>query len=102
MLRAELSGEEPNALECLLIDRIICCWLEVHGAEWDHTSGRGRLQSDMKREEFYERRLGRAHRRLLSAVKTLAQVRKLMGVNVQINVAEKQINVSGQRSLTIE
>ena len=31
----------------------------------------------------------------LSACKTLAQVRKLLGVNVQINIAEQQVNVAG-------
>jgi hypothetical protein len=36
-----------------------------------------------------------ATKRLLLAAKALAQVRKLMGVNLQINVAEQQLNVAG-------
>ena len=95
VLRAELGGVNPNALERLLVDRIICCWLEANGAEWDCASERNRLALDMKRGEFFEKRLGRAHRRLLSAVKTLAQVRRLMGVNVQVNFADQQINLCG-------
>ena len=41
------------------------------------------------------RRHDRAHGRFLSACKALAQIRKLLGVNVQINIAEKQVNVAG-------
>ena len=37
----------------------------------------------------------RAHGRFLSACKALAQIRKLLGVNVQINIAEQQVNVAG-------
>ena len=38
---------------------------------------------------------GRGLRRFLQACKALAQVRKLLGPNIQINVAEKQLNVMG-------
>ena len=44
---------------------------------------------------FYQKWQDRSQRRFLSAVKALAQVRKLMGVNVQINIAEQQVNVAG-------
>ena len=45
--------------------------------------------------ERYQRRIDRAHKRHLSAVRALAQVRK-MGPAVQINIAEKQINTAGR------
>ena len=38
--------------------------------------------------------------RFLAACKALAQVRKLLGVTVQINIAEKQINTVGAPSAT--
>jgi hypothetical protein len=44
--------------------------------------------------EFHQRRLDRLHKRYLSSIKTLAQIRKL-GPAVQINIAEKQINTAG-------
>jgi hypothetical protein len=44
--------------------------------------------------EYYQRRIDKAHKRHLSAVKALAQLRK-MGPAIQINVAEKQINTTG-------
>jgi hypothetical protein len=43
--------------------------------------------------EYHQRRLDRLHRRYLSSVKSLAQIRK-MGPAVQINIAEKQINTA--------
>ena len=48
--------------------------------------------------EYHQKRLERAHKRHLSALRTLAQVRKLLkpgGVN-QINIAEQQVNVAGE------
>ena len=48
----------------------------------------------MAQSEYHQRSLDRAHRRYLSSVKTLAQIRKL-GPAVQIDIAEKQINIAG-------
>jgi hypothetical protein len=48
----------------------------------------------MAQGEHHQRRIDRAHNRHLSAVRALAQVRK-MGSAVQINIAEKQINNAG-------
>ena len=43
---------------------------------------------------YYQKRLDHAHGRHLSAIRTLAHIRKLEPA-VQINIAEKQINTSG-------
>ena len=48
----------------------------------------------MSQDGHRQKRLDRAHRRHISAVRALAQIRK-MGPAVQINIAEKQINTSG-------
>jgi len=45
-------------------------------------------------DEFQQRRLDRFHRRYLSSIKSLAQIRK-MGPAIQVNIAEKQINQAG-------
>ena len=37
--------------------------------------------------------LDHAHRRYLSAIRTLAQVRKLLVPVVQVNIADRQVNV---------
>jgi hypothetical protein len=44
---------------------------------------------------YYQKRLDRAHRNQLSAMRTLAQIRKVGPAAVQINIAEKQINTTG-------
>ena len=44
--------------------------------------------------DHYQRRFDGAHRDHLSAIRTLAQIRKLAPA-VQINIAQKQINTAG-------
>lgn len=44
--------------------------------------------------QHYQKCIDRAHRRYLSALKALAEVRKL-NVTVQLNIARKQVNVAG-------
>ncbi len=45
--------------------------------------------------EYCQRRINHAHRRYLSTLRTLAQVRKLAVPMVQVNVARKQVNLMG-------
>jgi hypothetical protein len=45
--------------------------------------------------EHHQRRIDRAHRRLMATVRTLAMVRKLATPSLQLNVARQQVNVSG-------
>lgn len=47
-----------------------------------------------KEGEYYARRCEQASRQLLRAVEALARVRRLLGPSLQINIAEKQINVA--------
>jgi hypothetical protein len=44
---------------------------------------------------YYQKRLDRTHRNHLSAIRTLAQIRKMGPAAVQINIAEQQINTTG-------
>ena len=44
---------------------------------------------------MYQHWLDRAQKRYLTALKTLAQVRRLLVPVVQVNIAQKQINVAG-------
>ncbi len=44
--------------------------------------------------DHYQKCIDRAHRRYLSALKALAEVRKL-NVTVQLNIARRQVNVAG-------
>jgi len=92
-MKAELAGAEPNPLERLLAERIAACWLQVQFADakyaWSLNHGMSLEQGD-----YYQRCQGRAHRRYLSAIRTLAQVRRLLKPAVQLNVAERQVNIA--------
>jgi len=90
-LRGELEGPNPSPLERLLVERIVCCWLYAHFTEIQTT-----VVADKSPEyrEYYQKVSDRATRRFLAACKALAQVRKLMGPTIQVNVAEKQVNIA--------
>jgi len=91
-LRNTLSASASSPLERLLIDRIACCWLHVNFAQAWCTAGEF-MRVGERTEDYLEKRLNFSHRRFLQAVKTLAQVRRLLGPSIQLNVAEKQINI---------
>ena len=48
-----------------------------------------------KQGEYWQEAQDRAQRRYLAAMRTLAQVRRLLTPAVQVKIAEKQINVAG-------
>lgn len=91
-LRAELGLPVSSPLERLLIDRIVTCWLHLNEAQaWCAVSEFKEVGGNA--EACLQKRLSYAHRRFLQACKALACVRKLLGPNIQVNVAEQQINV---------
>jgi hypothetical protein len=87
-VRAELEGPNPTPIERLLAERASLCW---HIANW-YESGFIESIGDMTigQADYQQRRLDRAHRRFLSAVETLARVRKLAVPMLQVNVAKNQ------------
>jgi hypothetical protein len=91
-MRVEVAGENPSALERLLAERVVATWLEVQLFAGIYAMGM--KNETFSQGEYRQKRLDGAHRRHLSAVKALAQIRK-MGPAVQINIAEKQINTAG-------
>jgi len=91
-MRLEVAGENPSPLEVLLAERVVATWLQVQLFEALYASGLGKHA--LTQGNYYQKRLDRAHGRHLSAVRTLAQIRK-MGPAVQINIAEKQLNTAG-------
>lgn len=95
LLRFDLAGPNPSALEKLLAERIVACWLQVQEA--DHRY----LDSDkdsIKWGEYHQRRQDRAHQRYLAALRTLAQVRKLEVPALQVNIGKNQVNVAGDNN----
>jgi hypothetical protein len=91
-MRGDLCGPSPSALEQLMAERIVACWLQLQYAEIVYAQNLGKLS--IPQSEYHQRRLDKLHRRYLSSIKSLAQIRK-MGPAVQINIAEKQINTAG-------
>jgi len=87
-LKDELSGPTPTTLERLLIERILTCWLEVNWYDSRSAAFTGSLQLG----NYYQKRQDRAHRRYLSAVKALAQVRRLGLPAIQVNIGQHQVN----------
>ena len=90
-MRKELAGSEPSPLERVLVERVVACWLQVQAAEM--LFNRGGIS--FEQADHDQKVIDRAHRRHLSAVKTLAVVRRLQVPAMQVNIAEKQVNVAG-------
>jgi hypothetical protein len=92
-MREEIAGENPSALERLLAERVVATWLQVQFFEGVYATSVFKNMT-LAQDNDYQKRLDRTYRRHLSAIRTLAQIRKL-GPAVQINIAEKQINTVG-------
>lgn len=60
---------------------------------WPGVTPSSKLQKGV-RADCHQRRIDKAHKRHLTAIRALAQVCK-RGPAVQINIAEKQINTAG-------
>ena len=91
-LAQELAGPTPSPLERLLVERIVLCWLHLHYAEGLCLQMK---EGTFQQEEFHQRRISKAHARYLSAIRTLAQVRRLGVPAIQVNVGQQQVNVAG-------
>jgi hypothetical protein len=88
-MREELAGPNPSPLEKLGVERVVSCWLQLHYAE--HLYERNLPKLVLTEDDYYPKRLDRLHRRYLSAMRSLAQVCKLLKPKVaQINIGDKQ------------
>ena len=74
------------------MDRVALCWLHLHYAEGTYAQKMDGL--DAAWSEHHQRRIDRAQRRYLQAIRTLAQVRRLAvpATNVQVNLGQHQVN----------
>jgi len=98
-MREEIVGEDPSPLEKLLTERVVATWIEVQ--IFDSFCAQHLRKAHTRQADYLQRHLDRAHRRHLSAIRTLAQVRKLLKPAVaQINIGEQQVNISkGDRNV---
>jgi hypothetical protein len=92
-LRRDLKGPNPTPLETLLITRVVATWLALTSAE---TRYHNRIEAGISWDEteHWQRLIDRAHKRYLSAIRTLATVRRLVLPTVQVNLSNQAINVA--------
>jgi len=91
--RRELGFETASPLERALIDHAVLCWTRLQLAEQDYT--RTMSQSvTLTLGDYMQRKLSAVQRRYLRACETLARVRRLGLPPVQLNIAERQVNVA--------
>lgn len=98
LLGQTLTGGPPTALERLLAERVVTCWLFLHVAEMHEAQSKA--ERTVRQAELSQKRVDSAQRRYLSAIKALAQVRRLQLPTVQVNIADKQINL-GEKQLNV-
>ena len=91
-MKQELGWETATALERLLIERIVLCWHHLYRME---TGYQRALKESLSLEKslYYQKVLDRAQKRHLAAIQSLALVRRLQIPPVQVNIADKQMNV---------
>ena len=92
-MRAELSGPSPLPLEGLLVERIIACWLHLYQLELVYAT---KESMSLELAAHYQRCIDRAHKRYLTAIKTLAVVRRLA-----VPVLVQQVNVAAQQRVQV-
>jgi len=95
-LAAELAGPDPTPVEGLLAETAALAWfsLRMHEA---HFFGASTSEEGMtiQLSDHHQRRIDRAHRRLMATLRTLATVRRLGVPAIQVNVAPSQVNIAG-------
>ncbi len=96
-VQAELEGANPTPLERILAQRAALCWWVVHWLEKQDFRDEGRRT--IQQADHSQRKIDRAHRRFLSAVETLAKVRKMAVPTLQVNIAKNQVNVAAMNGL---
>ena len=89
----DLAGPAPSPLEALLVERVVACWLAVSYYEGNYHQNL-RDGMSLTQSMYHQKRITLAHNRYLSAIKTLAQVRRLALPVMQVNIGESQINVA--------
>lgn len=92
LLRRELGAESAPALEKILIENIVVCWLQLHITQTKYELNT--RQAGVAVATYWEKRLSATNARYLRACETLARVRRLSTPAMQINVGTNQVNVT--------
>lgn len=93
-MREEMGFQTASPLERLLIEQVVLTWLHFYKTQYSYDEHL-RLSLPTKHRDFWDRHLNAAQRRFLRSLETLARVRKMSRRGqIQINVAEQQVNVA--------
>ncbi len=95
LVQAELEGPNPTPIERLLAERASLCWFIVHRYELAYANSK---DWSIAQADFQHRKIDKAHARFLSALLTLARIRKLALPTLQVNIGKQQVNVAGASS----
>ncbi len=93
MMRRDLRDDEATLLERLLAERLVMDWLFVQYHDLKYATA---CQAGMsfKEGEYWQRARERTQRQMLRSAQALATVRRLLGPAVQVNLIDKQLNVT--------
>lgn len=94
-LRKDLGYLEASALEKLLIEQIILCYLRLYLWEFGYHALAGNREMTLKQGKDWEDLISSGQRRYLRSIETLARVRK-QSIHIQLNVATnggQQVNI---------
>jgi hypothetical protein len=95
LLRNEIAGPNPSPIERLLVERVVACWMYLNYLEIIYAENE---EKSLAQGLYRQKVLDRVHGRYLSALKALADVRRLALPALQVNIAKKQVNVAGGAS----
>ena len=92
MVRDELAGPAPTAVEKVLAERIAVCYLDAYYADLlvygDEEEDEG---TTVLAAEYYQRRQDRAHRRYMNAIEELARVRRMETASIRERVERLRV-----------
>lgn len=90
LLRVELAGPNPTAMERLLAERIVTMWLHLHRVEGEFAIVG---DDDPGRAGYYQRAITSAQERYFRAIRELTRQRRAAAPPMQVNIAHEQVNV---------
>jgi len=97
LMRDSLLQPQDGTLEKLLIDQVVLCWLNLTTAERQRDQDSAE-DTSVTWADFWDRHVSRLRGDLLRATRALASVRRILVPALQVNIAQRQVNVSGQPS----
>ena len=93
-MERELDYQGSQGLERLLVENVLTSWMVLQQVQ-HRVYSIGKESHTLAVGTYWDKRLNSAQWRFLKASEMLARMRKMLGPMVQVNVAEKQVNVAG-------